>query len=130
MTILLPLLKPTYAQSFMLIYCFLLVLWVSNLNEEEKEKKIKNSAHHIAQYIYDGEDLVLPIYKALPCFVIGRGPYYMFVRLCYAVYIQLLSQHNKLTVANSPIPSAESRRPWWLSTLPQHVGSKHTYKRE
>ena len=49
MTSLFPLRKPTYPQSFMLIYGFLLELWVSNLKEEEeeeKEKKMKNSAHH------------------------------------------------------------------------------------
>ena len=58
MTSLIPLQNPTYPQTFMLIYGFLLELWVSNLNEkeEEKKKKMKNSAI-IAQYIYDGEDL-------------------------------------------------------------------------
>ena len=44
MTSLFPLRKPTYPQSFMLIYGFFFELWVSNL--KEKEKKIKNSAHH------------------------------------------------------------------------------------
>ena len=39
--------KPTYPQSFMLMYCLLFELWVSNLKEEkEEEKKVKNSAHH------------------------------------------------------------------------------------
>ena len=51
MTSLLALRKPTYPQSFMLIYGFLFELWVSNLKEEEEEeekeeKKMKNSAHH------------------------------------------------------------------------------------
>ena len=46
MTSLFPLRKPTYPQSFMLIYGFLFELWVSNLNEEEEKKKMKNSAHH------------------------------------------------------------------------------------
>ena len=35
--------------NFMLIYGFLFELWVSNLNEEEEEEKnklMKNSAHH------------------------------------------------------------------------------------
>ena len=45
MTSLIPLRKPTYPQSFMLIYDFLLELWVSNLNEKKK-KKMKNSTHH------------------------------------------------------------------------------------
>ena len=45
MTSLFLLQKTTYSQSFMLIYGFLFELWVSNLNEE-KEKKMKNSAHH------------------------------------------------------------------------------------
>ena len=44
MTSLLALQKPTYPQSFMLIYGFLFELWVLNLNE--KKKKMKNSAHH------------------------------------------------------------------------------------
>ena len=42
MTSLFLLRKPTYPQSFMLIYGFLFELWVSNVNEEEG----KNSAHH------------------------------------------------------------------------------------
>ena len=51
MTSLFPLQKPTYPQSFMLIYGFLFELWVLNLKEEEEEekkkkKKMKNSAHH------------------------------------------------------------------------------------
>ena len=53
MTSLFPLRKPTYPQSFMLIYGFLFELWVLNLKEEEEEeeeeekkKKMKNSAHH------------------------------------------------------------------------------------
>ena len=51
MTSLLALQKPTYPQSFMLIYGFLFELWVLNLNKEEEEeeeekKKMKNSAHH------------------------------------------------------------------------------------
>ena len=52
MTSLLALRKPTYPQSFMLIYGFLFELWVLNLNKEEEEeeeeekKKMKNSAHH------------------------------------------------------------------------------------
>ena len=50
MTSLLALQKPTYPQSFMLIYGFLFELWVSNLNEKEK-KKMKNSAHHSPIYI-------------------------------------------------------------------------------
>ena len=33
-----------YPQSFILIYGFLPELWMSNLNEKEKEKKMKNSA--------------------------------------------------------------------------------------
>ena len=45
MTSLLALRKPTYPQSFMLIYGFLFELWVLNL-KEEKKKKMKNSAHH------------------------------------------------------------------------------------
>ena len=52
-TSLFPLRKPTYPQSFLLIYGFLLDLWVSNLKEEEEKK---NSA----QYVYDGEDLGHP----------------------------------------------------------------------
>ena len=59
MTSLLALRKPTYPQSFMLIYGFLFELWVLNLNEEEEEKKMKNSAI-IAQYIYNGEGLGHP----------------------------------------------------------------------
>ena len=47
MTSLFSLLKPTYPQSFMLIYGFFFELWVLNLNEKEEEKKkMKNSAHH------------------------------------------------------------------------------------
>ena len=69
MTSLFPLQKPMYLQSFMLIYGFLLELWVSNLNEKEDKKKMKNSAHH--QYIYDGEDLGHPY--TLSCFVIGMA---------------------------------------------------------
>ena len=70
---LLALQKPTYPQSFMMMYGFIFELWVSNLNkEEEKKKKMKNSAHHIAQYIYDGEDLGHPYNKAVLCFVIER----------------------------------------------------------
>ena len=53
MTSLLALQKPTYSQSFMVIYGFFFELWVLNLNkeeeeeeEEEEEKKMKNSAHH------------------------------------------------------------------------------------
>ena len=52
MTSLLALRKPTYPQSFMLIYGFVFELWVLNLNKEEEEeeeeekKKMKNSAHH------------------------------------------------------------------------------------
>ena len=51
MTGLFSLRKPTYPQSFMLIYGFLFELWVLNLKEEEEEeeekkKKMKNSAHH------------------------------------------------------------------------------------
>ena len=53
MTSLLALRKPTYPQSFMLIYGILFELWVLNLNKEEekkkkkkKKKKMKNSAHH------------------------------------------------------------------------------------
>ena len=50
MTSLLALWKPTYSQSFMVIYGFLFELWVLNLTkeeeEEEEEKKMKNSAHH------------------------------------------------------------------------------------
>ena len=53
MTSLLALQKPTYSQSFMVIYGFLFELWVLNLKEKEKEgeeeeeeKKMKNSAHH------------------------------------------------------------------------------------
>ena len=46
MTSLLALQKPTYPQSFMLIYGFLFELWVSNLNEKEEKKNMKNSAHH------------------------------------------------------------------------------------
>ena len=60
MTSLFPLRKPTYPQSFMLIYGFFFELWVSNLNEKKK-KKMKNSAHHS------------PIHKALLCFVIGMA---------------------------------------------------------
>ena len=45
MTSLIPLQKPIYPQSFMLIYGFLLELWVSNLNKKKK-KKMKNSTHH------------------------------------------------------------------------------------
>ena len=56
MTSLLALWKPTYPQSFMLIYGFIFELWVLNLNEEKERKKMKNSAI-IALYIYDGEDL-------------------------------------------------------------------------
>ena len=58
MTSLFLLWKPTYPQSFMLIYGFLIELWVLNLNEEEEKekKKMKN----FAQYIYDGEDLGHP----------------------------------------------------------------------
>ena len=56
MTSLLALWKPTYPQSFMLIYGFKFELWVLNLNEEKERKKKKNSAI-IALYIYDGEDL-------------------------------------------------------------------------
>ena len=49
MTNLLALWKPTYSQSFMVIYGFFFELWVFNLNKEEEEeekKKMKNSAHH------------------------------------------------------------------------------------
>ena len=51
MTSLFPLQKPTYLQSFTLIYGFLFELWVLNLKEkeeeeEEEEEKMKNSAHH------------------------------------------------------------------------------------
>ena len=48
MTSLLALQKPTYSQSFMVIYGFFFELGVLNLNkeEEEEEKKMKNSAHH------------------------------------------------------------------------------------
>ena len=56
MTSLLALQKPTYSQSFMVIYGFFFELWVLNLNKEEEEeeeekeeeekKKMKNSAHH------------------------------------------------------------------------------------
>ena len=68
MTSLLVLRKPTYPQSFMLIYGFLFELWVLNLNKEkeEEEKKMKNSAHHSPIH-HDGG---IPIYKALLCFVI------------------------------------------------------------
>ena len=58
MTSLLVLRKPTYPQSFMLIYGFLFELWVLNL-KEEKEKEEKKMPI-IAQYIYDGEDLGHP----------------------------------------------------------------------
>ena len=58
MTSLFPLRKPTYPQSFMLIYGSLFELWVLNLNKKKKKKKkkkkMKNSAHH------DGEDLGNP----------------------------------------------------------------------
>ena len=37
-----------------------------NLNEEEKGKKVKNSAH----YMYDGEDLDHRYIQALLCFLI------------------------------------------------------------
>ena len=52
MTSLLALQKPTYSQSFMVIYGFFFELWVLNLNKEEEEeeeeekKKMKNSTHH------------------------------------------------------------------------------------
>ena len=52
MTSLLALQKPTYSQSFMVIYGFFFELWVLNLNkeeveeEEEEKKKMKNSTHH------------------------------------------------------------------------------------
>ena len=50
MTSLLALRKPTYSQSFMVIYGFFFELWVLNLNKEEEEevekKKMKNSAYH------------------------------------------------------------------------------------
>ena len=51
MTSLLALQKPTYSQSFMVIYGFFFELWVLNLNKEEEEeeeekKKMINSAHH------------------------------------------------------------------------------------
>ena len=54
MTSLLELQKPTYPQSFMLIYSFLFELWMLNLNEEEK--KMKKSAHHSPiHHIYGGD---------------------------------------------------------------------------
>ena len=60
MTSLFPLRKPTYPQSFILIYGFLFELWVSNLNEEKKKKKkkkkkkMKNSAHHSSIHLWWG----------------------------------------------------------------------------
>ena len=53
MTNLLVLRKPTYPQSFMLIYGFLFELWVLNL-KEEKKKKMKNSAHHSPIHLWWG----------------------------------------------------------------------------
>ena len=46
-----PLHKPTYPQSFMLIYGFPFELWVSNLNEEKQEKKKMNE-----ELSYDGQN--------------------------------------------------------------------------
>ena len=59
MTSLLALQKPTYSQSFMVIYGFFFELWVLNLNKEEEEeeeeeeekKKMKNSAHHSPKHL-------------------------------------------------------------------------------
>ena len=44
----LPVTETSYLKSFMLIYDFFFELWVLNLNEkeEDKKKKMKNSAHH------------------------------------------------------------------------------------
>ena len=79
MTSLFPLRKPTYPQSFMLIYGFLFELWVSNLNEEKK-KKMKN----FAQYIYDGEGLGNPYIQSTTvlCDRDGRGlgPLYLYIQ--------------------------------------------------
>ena len=69
-------LSVTEIQSFMVIYGFFFELWVLNLNKEEEEeeeeekKKMKNSAHHSPMM---GRTLVIPIYKALLCFVIGMA---------------------------------------------------------
>ena len=48
MSSLLALRKPTYPQSFMLIYGFIFELLMLNLNKEKEKKrmKMKNSAHH------------------------------------------------------------------------------------
>ena len=56
MTSLFPLRKPTYPQSFMLIYGSLFELWVLNLKKKKKKKKkkMKNSAHHSPIHLWWG----------------------------------------------------------------------------
>ena len=75
MTSLFPLRKPTYPQSFMLIYGSLFELWVLNLNKKNKKKK-KKKMKNSAQYIYDGEDLGNPYIQSTTvlCDRDGQGP--------------------------------------------------------